>query len=105
MKRNFKKLLNSVESLTNEELERANKKNPKFRSRHEGLGVILEEIWEANNNIKLLSTEREILSTRIFIDSEDIIESANDLKRYAIESAAELIQVAAMCQKLIDFER
>lgn len=105
MKEDFKKLFDRVEVLAKEELGRANIKNPMFHSRHEGLGVILEEIWETEHAIKLIENEREILCTRIFIDSEDIIESTEFLMQYALEGAAELIQVAAMCQKMIDSER
>lgn len=92
-----------VIKLVEKELASANEKFPMFRSPHEGYTVILEEMNETRENlINVGIALKEIWdgvktnSTSLYMDDVDI------LKAEAINAACELIQVAAMAQKLID---
>lgn len=94
------------QELSEDELKRANKEFPMFHSRHEGLGVISEELYEVEEELELIEVHADTLKASIFHDrdSNHVCEEASKLKAEAIRSAAELIQVAAMCQKMIDSE-
>lgn len=97
----MKQLLNSVETLISEELERANKDNPLFNSRHEGIAVIEEEVWEAKKEFNAVEPILTTIKKDVYgiCTDEYINERVKQLKEYATRSAAELIQVAAMCDK------
>lgn len=89
-------LIADVEALVQDELERANKKFPLFRSRHEGVAVIEEEVYETSNELSLLVDQFNELKRCVF---EDEVASAVDIYRYASNLACEAIQVAAMAEK------
>lgn len=106
MHKDFIELTERVEELSEDELKRANKEFPMFHSRHEGLGVISEELYEVEEELELIETHADTLKVSIFRDRDSnyVCKEASELKTEAIRSAAELIQVAAMCQKMIDSE-
>lgn len=106
MHKDFIELTEKVEELTRDELKRANKEFPMFHSRHEGWGVISEEIFEVEEEFEHVDLNASTLKVFIFrdFDSENLCREASNLKEHAIYAAAELIQVAAMCQKMIDSE-
>ena len=73
-----------------------------FKSSSEGFGVIAEEVQEAHECMELVgSVMRHLLKE---IRSEDA-EAIKDISAYIMESAldgaAELVQVAAMCKKMM----
>lgn len=106
MHKDFIELTERVEELTRDELDRANKEFPMFHSRHEGWGVLSEELYEADCEIRNVHNDVDTLKAFIFkdYDSESVCREARDIKDHSIYAAAELIQVAAMCQKMIDSE-
>lgn len=106
MHKDFIELTERVEELSKDELERANKQFPLFHSRHEGLGVISEELYEVQEELALIDIDADALKVFIFKDrdSKYVCQKADKVKKEAIRAAAELIQVAAMCQKMIDSE-
>lgn len=90
------KLLSEVSDLVSRELERANRDNPPFHSRHEGYAVILEEAEE-------LSEETECVF-RLLAELWETVKankaaSTEELKQAAIRAACEAVQVAAMAEK------
>lgn len=97
----MKELLNSVETLMFEELTRANQDNPLFNSRHEGLAVIEEEAWEAEQEFESVKKCLDKVKIQTYIDDTADADRwiADGLKKYALRAAAELIQTAAMCDK------
>lgn len=96
----MKELLNDIETLISEELERANKDNPLFHSRHEGLAVIEEEVWETMYEITNIEELSKKIRVNVFYDStEEASSFVKKLRRIALLAAAELVQVAAMCDK------
>lgn len=98
----MKELKQSVRTVVVEELKRANKKFPLFYSDHEGVAIIEEEKIEAKEEIDRVHKTMWILKNQVFKDyPEQAINSAEILRDHAISAAAELIQVAAMCEKFI----
>lgn len=90
-----------VIKLVEKELESANKQFPQFRSAHEGVAIILEEMQETQDEVDRCLEWLEELWKKIR-NNENGISCANNLRSYAICGAIEFIQVAAMCQKYID---
>lgn len=70
----------------------------KFNSTHEGYAVIKEEMDEAVDEIKLMTEHGHRLWNRIKND-ENTMEHIEKIEETAINCAAELIQVIAMCKK------
>lgn len=96
-------LIKNVEAEIQEELKRANEKFPLFHSDHEGLAVLEEEVTEANDEMKILESYFSSFKDAIFSDmNDDILMRYLDYMRHnALNSACELIQVAAMADKFI----
>lgn len=95
----FEDICNIISQLAKKELHRANLNNPAFNSMHEGIGVIFEEIHEAqmeNNDIPDYFAEI-VEKNRI---GEDCTQAIDELKNSAIKCSAELVQVIAMCDKM-----
>ena len=85
------------------ELEAANKKNPPFRSLHEGYAVLLEEVEETRDALNECEQGTKQLWTATKQDKAyEVRAFAFAVRRSAFEVAAEAIQVAAMATKLID---
>lgn len=94
---------NDIEKLIEKELSAANEKYPLFASMHEGYAVILEELQEASEEYENANCESDLMFYCIKKNNKrHAIKSAEELKRFASNGAAELIQVAAMAQKFID---
>ena len=106
MHNNFIELVEKVEKLANDELERANKEHPLFHSLHEGYAVLQEEIDEVIEINKEAMENKEVMWAEIKNDLKD------EAVRWAIktqicltEATAEMIQCTAMCQKIIESEK
>lgn len=97
-------LYNEVKEVMNDELQRANDKFPLFRSHHEGLAIIEEEVFEAQDEANDMAHHFNTLKDYIF--SDDILDlkrgCAKDLREAASRLACETIQIAAMAQKFLD---
>lgn len=99
----MKELKAQVLKLAEEEAERSMIKHPLFNSTHEGYAVIKEEIEEAAEELAHVISNLNKMWWQIRADNkEPSIKSANNIKIYAIDLAAESIQVAAMAQKFAD---
>ena len=99
----MKEIIEGVSKLADEEAERSMIKHPLFNSTHEGYAVIKEEIKEAEDELIDVKTNlEEIWRTVKGNNTELTIKYTKHLKKYAVNLAAESIQVAAMCQKFID---
>ncbi len=103
MHKDFNELTKRLAEIAEDELNLANKKFPMFHSRHEGWGVLTEELWEHTNEIEMLNDYAKKIQFSIYHDgdSEELKEFAKNAYSYAIRATAEMIQVAAMCRKLI----
>lgn len=97
-------LYDDMKIVMEDELERANKKFPMFRSMHEGLGIIGEEIYETKYEAEELNDYANELMENIFEDAGTKVcaASAKALRDASLRAACETIQVAAMAQKFID---
>ncbi len=99
----MKELLKSIEPLIQEELDRANEKFPQFSSSHEGYAVLMEEVEEAEEDMKkvtaFLGMLKELVKGNEYPWQHQRLVY---IKANAHELAAEAIQVAAMAQKFID---
>ena len=104
----MKELKKQVEILTNEELERANKKfMSKFNSTHEAYAVLKEEVEEAQEEFEYMNHELNCIWDYVKRNkTENALAHMKNMKKYAINMAAEAVQVGAMCEKFIDsFEK
>lgn len=95
-----------VEKLVQKELKSANQRFPMFRSDHEGAAVIVEEIEEAEKELKEVRNGFCGLWNQVKDNCKD--SSNYDAKCICIDAinlACEAIQVAAMAQKFIDSQK
>lgn len=97
----MQELRTEVREVMDNELTRANSQFPLFNSKHEGIGVIREEMHEANVEIECLKDMEHELELAVFKDKP--IRELHSIARQgcisAIEAACELIQTAAMFDK------
>lgn len=96
------KLIAAVEQLVNDEYAHASKDHgERFHSQHEAYAIIKEEVEEAKESlIKSENTLCNIWSCNCRRDSDDMYDyRLRSLKRFAVDAAAECIQVAAMAHK------
>lgn len=94
-----KTLLELNEVVDNEFLRASKDYGTTFASYHEGYAVLLEEFEEAQTELRRLEVALRDTWTAIKIDGFSPLYS-NDVKRFAVLAAAELVQVAAMAEKL-----
>lgn len=92
--------LSKIQALADEELKEANEKYPLFHSYHEAYAVTLEELEETEENMKAMRYWLETIWQCIRKNS-DIKQYVEVLKECALNTAAEAIQVAAMCDKFL----
>lgn len=97
----MKELKEAVKGLVREEYERAAESfGEKFNSPHEAYAVILEEMEEANAEFEFMGADMNWLWR--FIKKDERHNAKKFLKNielYAINTACECIQVAAMAYK------
>ena len=100
----MQELRESVRKLIDEELERANKNWPMFRSDHEGVAVVDEEFYETAQEYTSLYEAVQDLEKAIYTDAavSQSHTDALDIEFIATELACEAIQVAAMGRKFIE---
>lgn len=92
---------NQVRDLVAVELAAANERFPQFHSQHEGYAVILEEFQETKEQLE--SVERKLGYTWDLIRGNASAKNMiSNMKEFAIWTACEAIQVAAMCQKFLE---
>lgn len=96
-------IVHPINLLVSDEYDRAARiHGAVFASTHEGYGVIAEEIKEAGDEWE--ETEkglRHLLNAIQRESMKDIIDIADSIRDRAVNGAAEMIQVAAMCEKMV----
>ena len=97
----MKELRNSVRKLIGEELMRANEQFPLFRSDHEAVGVIAEEVEEMRTEAINTTSHYEWFKMAVFDDFDFDVkkEAIDNIEMTATELACEAVQVAAMARK------
>ena len=97
-------LLQELEPLVFQEKFRANLQWPPFHSQHEGVAVIDEEVEEAAEEVRRAAECFRNLRYQVYKDfaPEQISRTRDGLRMRSLRAAAELIQVAAMCDKFGD---
>lgn len=100
----MKELMQSVNGLVEEERERAAKKHgATLHSSHEALGVLWEEIGEAEEELELIKKLFEVFKTAVRDDAyTHQLQTLDDVYTHAMRGACELIQVANVALKSID---
>ena len=96
------------EMLAVTELERANEKfDSEFHSTHEAYSVLKEEVEEAQEEFEYMNHELNCIWDYVKRNkTENALAHMKNMKKYAINMAAEAVQVGAMCEKFIDsFEK
>lgn len=98
----MKEIRIGIERLADSELQRATQEYHLFASDHEAESVIREEIEESAEDIEQIEEQYYELWNAVRADDEEAAyEAANRIKHYAVYAAAELVQVAAMADKLV----
>ena len=98
-----KQLDKTILAAVNTELNLASKDHGKhFNTPHEGYGVLMEEIWESGLHARTIDSLADNLL--MYLHSVETCPDAYcsqlvKIKDQAMHGAAELIQVAAMCEK------
>ena len=96
-------IVQPINLLVSDELDRASKiHGAVFASAHEVFGVIAKELQEVGDELEIV--EGNLSTMLAFIregDSQKIADVADCLRDVAVNAAAELVQVAAMCEKLV----
>ena len=96
-------LIAAVTALVGEEIQRAKENHgEKYASLHEGVGVLVEEVWEAGKELQMIrdfEMSRLINAIRL-TDSQRTKGSLELVERIAINAACECIQVAAVARKM-----
>ena len=96
-------IVHPINLLVSDELDRASKLHgAAFASEHEGYGVIAEEVLEAGDELE----KAESLMRRLLIALREekktaIFDLTGQIKEVAVNCAAECVQVAAMCEKML----
>lgn len=88
-----------IHELVVQELDEANKKYPLFHSPHEAYAVLLEEVGEMGDDVCVITDHMRAMWDCVKNDNE-IEYWADRIHRQAIYAIQELIQVAAMCEKI-----
>lgn len=96
------KVKDKLPALVEEELAAAMEAHGNFASVHEGYAVLLEEVEEAEKEMRDVRQHLDRLWNQVKVDNEGfVMHAAIYVKAKAINLAAEAIQVAAMAQKLL----
>lgn len=102
-KHDMSTIVHPVNLLVDTEYERAAQLHGAvFASPHEGYGVIAEELLEAVTEIeRAQAVMHQLLKAIQEENAKDTIDMADFIRDMAVNAAAESIQVAAMCQKMV----
>ena len=91
-------LYNKVHLMAVEELHKANEKWPEFSSKHEAIGVLDEEIYEAAEELEVFERFSKELHKAVYRDF-DMARPLTQVERALAAAIAEGIQCLAMCKK------
>ena len=103
MKHDMTTIVQPINLLVSDELDRASGLHGAvFASPHEGYGVIAEELQEAVTEAERAQGVMYQLLKAIHQEKpRSIADLADYIRDVAVNGAAELVQVAAMCEKLV----
>ncbi len=98
----MKTIVTPVNLLADKEYERASEVyGDRFASLSEGFGVIAEEVQEAGEELdKIHAMLCQLLKAIRQSVGKSVVDLADCISDAAVNGAAELIQVAAMCKKI-----
>jgi len=96
--------LKKIGELVDAELKEANKEHPLFVDNHQAYAVIKEEFEEAHEDLVWIQIQMRAMWEQVRAD-DSCTNAVGKTKLYAIQLAAEAIQIAAMCQKAMDSEK
>lgn len=99
----MKELKTIITELANMELKEANRKHGGFHSAHEGYAVLLEEVDEAKHDLDRIGSHMLFIWKDV-MENDSVSFNARTIKDHAINLAAEAVQVAAMADKLLQFQ-
>ena len=99
----MQEIVKGINALATEELIRANKSFPLFRSDHEALGVLYEEVNETQIEMDGMNRAFTLFRISVFSNREQWKkdEDIKQLRMAAVLCAAEAIQTVAMCDKYV----
>lgn len=96
------KLLEPLAMLASEECKRAREEyGEKYSSPHEGFGILCEEVQEAEDEVKAVRRDLSYL-LRAIRHGEPMDALISEVRMDALSGAAELLQVAAVCEKMME---
>lgn len=99
------RITDEIKRLADEELAWAIKNYGYFHSLHEGNGKLMEELDEAKSEIEIAEILMDDLWDRVKCgDDERAVDYAKDIAKRAILASAELVQVSAVAQKIVESE-
>lgn len=92
----------AVKKMVDAELQSANEKLPQFRSLHEGFSIIHEQFDGLMDEVRVMSDGVADMWEKV---KKDQINPTCVVINYntAVNAACEAIQLAAMCQKMLNF--
>ena len=96
-------IVHPINLLVSDEYDRAAKLHGAvFASPHEGYGVLAEEVQEAGDEADLIdAVMRQLLLAIREEKPSSIVDLAECIRDKAVSAAAERVQVAAMCEKMV----
>lgn len=102
-KHDMSTIVQPINLLVSDEYDRAaNLHGAVFASPHEGYGVIAEEVQEAGDALEIAESVMKQLLLAIREEKpRSMIDLADYIRDQAVNAAAECIQVAAMCEKMV----
>lgn len=96
----MQEIIKQVKHIVADELERANDEFPLFHSKHEAIGVLLEEVAEASDEIESFNSAIISICESTFKDDDDNMCMYRTYARSrAMFGIAELVQCVAMLDK------
>lgn len=96
-------ILKRIDSAIAEEKEAAYTNYGRINNRHEGYGVLMEEVLEAREEFHEMVFQHSDL-IGVVDDPEAWTERIDRIKTRARFAAAELIQVASVCDRILEAE-
>lgn len=92
-----------IVSAVNKEYEAAKKEYGPLSSTHEGYAVLLEEVEELGDEFEGIEHYLDYMWSQVKAnDYLNTTEAASCMRYIAIQAACEAVQVAAVCQRIMD---
>lgn len=98
-------IMKLIDEATSDEFHRINTPSLKFHSPHEAWAILLEEIEEAEEDLRMVKELMNGLKYEVFTDLEDKKTAKvllSDIASYAKLCSAEVVQVSAVAKKFFE---